>query len=351
MIKLYDKIETFCSYPWQRIKVSCEGDVTMCCFQQRKCLGNLLNSTLEEIWHGPVAEEVRATTLQNKLHPSCAAASCPFIHAQHKLAGQRFPVADFGMPTQLEIDLPTQHCNIGGENPSPENPACIMCERFSRFQRQEDRLNDVCAALKPYVRHLKEIHIQGVAEPFWKNRIFEIMETMDIERHKHRLMVTTVTNGTILTKEKIDRWLSLPNSAIVFSIDASTPATYKAIRQLDLYDRVVGNLMTVAARRTPTQRLKIHNNINILNVGEVVGMVQVGARAKVDVLEFNPTYFTPHIEVNAGNAHLFAEAQKRIREAAASLKVPVVFLRDLALDFLVVHPDDLKPTLFDLPLA
>jgi len=351
MIKLYEKIETFCSYPWQRIKVSCEGDVTMCCFQQRKCLGNLLKNTLEEIWYGPVAEEVKAFTLQNRLHPTCAAASCPFIHVQHKLANQRFSVASVGLPTQLEIDLPTQHCNIGGENPSAENPACIMCERFSRFERQEDRLDEVCASLKPYVRNLKEIHIQGVAEPFWKNRIFEITEMMGVDQYKHKMMITTVTNGTILTKEKIERWLSFPNSTIVFSIDASTPPTYKAIRQLDVYDRVVGNLMTIAGLRTPTQRLKIHNNINILNVGEVVGMVEVGARAKVDVLEFNPTYFAPRIEVNAGNAHLFAEAQKRIREAAASLKVPVVFLRDLALDFLVVHPDDLNPPLFSLPLA
>jgi MoaA/NifB/PqqE/SkfB family radical SAM enzyme len=315
------------------MKVNCEGDVTMCCFQQRKCLGNILKQSFEEIWSGPIAEAVRADTLKNKLHSTCSCDTCPFIHIQNELDKHMFEFGDIGLPLQMEIDLPTQHCNIGGENPNEKNPACIMCERHTRFVKQEDKLNEVCLKLKPYVRHLKELHIQGVSEPFWKDKIFEITELLGADQFKHKINITTVTNGTILTKQRIERWLEYPNSCVTFSLDASTPETFKKIRILDAYEKIVDNLIIIASLRTPTQRLKIHNNINTLNVREVVGMVELAALVKVDALEFNPTYFTPDIEVNAGNAYLFKEAQQSIIDASRRLGVNVYFLRNLALNY------------------
>lgn len=325
-------MEAFCNFPFQRMKVDPEGDVTMCCFHERKCLGNILDLGFEGVWNGELAKRIREVTLKNKLHSTCANSTCPYISKQKHLSKIKKPFEDYGYPIQLEIDLPTQHCNIGGENPSTDQPACLMCERFWNFKRQEDRLDEVCALIKPQISRFIWVHIQGVAEPFWKDRIFELIDKLGIWEHRENIQVTTTTNGTILTDARIERWYELPFNVTTFSIDAASPGTYKLLRRVDLYDRVIENLKKCCAKRGPRQSVHIHNNINILNIKDVVGMVEVAAEAGVNSLDFNPTYAVPGICVNESNLHLFRKAETRIIEASKRLGVTVTFTRKMTLD-------------------
>lgn len=323
-------VHAFCSYPFVRLKATCVGDVTMCCYQERKCLGNLFEKSFEEIWFGTVAEAIRADTLRNFLHPMCKVSACPFYHRE--LHGKA--VSYQGYPGQYEIDLPTQHCNIGGENPSPENPACIMCERHTNYIRQTDRLNEVCGFLRPHIGHVHAVHIQGIAEPFWKDRIFEVINQLGIEPLKSRIRISTTTNGTLMTEERRKQLLSYPLSCITWSLDAATPETYVKIRRVPMYEKIVENLLAYCReRRSPDQTVHIHNNINLLNVDEVVGMVELAHKAKVDLIDFNPTISVPTICVDPYNVRVFRDAQKRIIEAARRLEVKTTFMRNLTLDY------------------
>lgn len=338
MIKTCKQERVFCPHPWNRIKVDPEGFATMCCFHERQCLGNILEDGLDAIWNSQLSNDIRDITLKNELHATCKASTCPYIHVEDNLPNQKnfsvlVPLEDgpAPLPKQLELDLPTQWCNIGGLKPTKKNPACIMCERHVNFQPQEDRLKEVCQILKEHT--FDAVHIQGVAEPFWKDRIFEIIEDLGLWDRPNTL-VTTTTNGTILTEKKIEHFLKLPNSGITFSIDASTPETYKRIRRIDAYDLIIKNLMAYSKLRSPQQALYIHNNINLINVGEVVGMVKVAAEAKVNHVEFNPTYSTPGICVSKSNVHIFKKAEIQILEAVKELDVHLLFMRKLTLDFM-----------------
>jgi hypothetical protein len=91
--------------------------------------------------------------------------------------------------------------------------------------------------------------------------------------------------------------------------------------------------------RKPGQIIRIHNNINKLNLHEVVGMVELAAQCGVDEVEFNPTYHTPDICVDYHSAHAFAAAQQQIVEAAKRLGVKATFMRNLALDFEIREPE------------
>jgi molybdenum cofactor biosynthesis enzyme MoaA len=322
--------QAFCAYPFTRFKITCEGNATMCCYQERKCLGNILEQGFEQVWFGPIAQAIRQETLQNQLHPLCKIDACPFYHRPQL---QPTTIHHRVFPTQFEIDLPSQHCNIGGENPSPDNPACIMCERHTNYIKQEDRLDAVCEMLKPYVQYVDAIHIQGVAEPFWKERIFDILGLLEVDRFKDRLTISTTTNGTLMNAERRKRFLAYPRSNITFSLDAAKPETYRVIRRVDMFDRILDNLFSYAVeRRRGLQGLSIHNNINLLNVNEVVGMVEIAARARVDVLDFNPTCETPVIMVDRSNVKIFRDAQKSIIEAARKFGVKTTFMRNLTLD-------------------
>ena len=69
-------LEAFCAYPFQRARVTCEGNVAMCCFmrpdplksESEAYIGNVLNNSFDEIWFGEVAESIRKDTLAGKLH-------------------------------------------------------------------------------------------------------------------------------------------------------------------------------------------------------------------------------------------------------------------------------------------
>ena len=330
MLKTSMDINAFCAYPFQRLKFSSDGYVTMCCFQTRKCLGNILKQKFEDIWFGSLAQEIRNETIQGRLHAKCQQPTCPFFHSHH-LETETFVQKQY--PTQFEIDLPMQHCNVGGENPDEDNPACIMCERHRVFEKQEDKLDQICEKIKKYVRFLDAIHIQGVSEPFWKNRIFEIIEILDIKPYKNKLRISTTTNGTLLNSKCRARFLKLPLSSLTWSIDASTPETFKSLRRWNSYSSVVNNLKNYAKERTPEQHLRIHNNINLININDVEGMVELAAETKVDCLEFNATYSVPQICVNKSNYKQFVDAQEKIIDLSNKLGVNTKFMRNLFLDY------------------
>jgi MoaA/NifB/PqqE/SkfB family radical SAM enzyme len=333
MLKMTHRVEAFCYYPFIRFKVTCDGQASMCCFQRRNVLGNILETDLETLWNSPLAQKIREETLKGRFHRACQVSSCPFWKKKNLTTN---PVDVFHLPRQLEIDLPTSHCNIGGEFPTERNPACLMCERHRVPPEKwgnNDRLEEVCEKLRPYMRYIQAVHIQGVSEPFWKDRIFEVADYLDMKHHQNHARITSTTNGTLMTKERRDRFLEYPMSCLVWSLDAGTPEVFKKLRRLDMYDRVVENLRLYSfGRKTQTQEVIIHNNINTINIGDVEKMVETAALCKVDRLDINATYDVPEICVNKKNVSLFRDAQRRIMEKSRELGVYVTFMRDLTLD-------------------
>jgi MoaA/NifB/PqqE/SkfB family radical SAM enzyme len=241
----------------------------------------------------------------------------------------------------LEIDLPNTHCNVGGLNPDQiKSPACIMCERASPFFKPEkNHLFEVLAKIKHIVPNLSQIHIQGIAEPFYQTRndgflLFDVMDALGFDEFAEKITISVTTNGTLFKKSVRERYLKrAPNSITNFSIDAATPETFKAIRIFDCFDNVIDNMYEFSLERNrPKQFLRIHNNINTMNVHEVIGMVQIAHRANVECVEFNSTNgFNHKILVNKNNCGLFAKAQRDIIDECKRLNVPVNFIRPLDL--------------------
>lgn len=327
------KIRTFCSYPWERFKINPEGDVAMCCFQGDKTLGNLMNNDFDELWNGKVANYIRNNLSDNKWPIPCSnSGSCPYRNVGKNY---QFELNYGELPIDLEIDLPTQHCNIGGEKPDEENPACIMCERhkvgWKRFW-QEDHLEEICEKLKFLVPTLRSIHVQGIAEPFWKGYIFQILEWLDIKSYPN-IVISTTTNGTLMSKRVRSQFLEYENSILVWSLDAATPNTFKLIRRVDAYSKITENLKAYCEERNfEKQKVRIHNNINLLNIQEVEGMIDLAAEVGIDEINFNPTYGCQGISVSDQNVHLFKKAEQKINQRAEELGVLATYMRPLTLD-------------------
>ena len=80
------------------------------------------------------------------------------------------------------------------------------------------------------------------------------------------------------------------------------------------------------------QFLRVHNNINTMNVHEVVGMVHIAHKARAEYVEFNPTNgFNHKILVNPENCGLFRKAERDIVAECEKLDQPYKLLRPLDL--------------------
>ncbi|MCH6258442.1 SPASM domain-containing protein [Puniceicoccaceae bacterium K14] len=66
-----------CSHPWKSSLININGDVHACPHSGLK-LGNLHESTFEEIWNGDTLQSIRKHIKRGEQHPACKSAECPF---------------------------------------------------------------------------------------------------------------------------------------------------------------------------------------------------------------------------------------------------------------------------------
>jgi hypothetical protein len=289
----------------------------------------ILHSDLLSIWRNQVANAIREETTKNNLHPVCRSwNNCPYqtlpkntwTFSTHK---------NFKYPTALEICLPDKHCNIGGENPTKENPACIMCIRhFRDFSKDVDYTDLICEKSKPLMAYLNWFSVLGTAEPFWKDAVFNVLDKVDFYKYKDRIMFYTNTNGTCLNKKTISKFFDyVDNSIISFSLDAATTETFRKIRRLDCYELIIKNIKLFKSMRNDNHKLWIYNNINLLNVHEMVAMVETAADIGVEKLIMLPTHDQSgivklgNLTLNNDNVHLFKEAAFKAMKRAEELGV------------------------------
>ncbi|MBC7458011.1 MAG: SPASM domain-containing protein [Bdellovibrionaceae bacterium] len=327
----------FCSYPFEHLHIHVDGNLYMCCYQRMIPIGNILEQSFESIWYGSVAQDIREKIIASELPAACLGGGCPYAHQGRYKSS---PVETVNLPNTFFIYLPNTHCNIGGTQPTDKSPACIMCERDAPgyvFDKV-NRLPEILPLLRPYMKHVQQVHVQGIAEAFWKDAIFEVLDLLDYDSHKDHVYVTTVTNGILLNKDRLTQFLNrVPKVGVAWSLDAATPETYQKIRRLNVFDKICENIKEYSNLKSTrgNMEFKIQHNINTLNVHEVVEMVRFAHLVKAEILEFNVTGSTGHIDhilVNQENCHVFKEAQIKIEEEAKKLDVHTVFLAPLDLN-------------------
>lgn len=336
-MKKYKNLKAFCERPFSHIKIDVKGDVSMCCYQGS--LGNILENSIEDIWNNDLSKEIRKYTLENKLHPWCKSwGACPHINKDLTKNHMEFPYEE-SLPISIEIDLPSRHCNIGGENPNEKNPACIMCPRdFEKF-RSTDKWNmnntaKIAESLKVLMPRLYRLSVLGVAEPFWRNAVFDILDILEYKKYKKEILFWTFTNGSLFNDKCQDKFLEYTHrSQINCSLDAGTKETYIKIRRRDFFDTIVKNLVIYSSKRTDLQRLEIHNNINKMNVNEMHLMVDTAKEVWADEIYFNIThdaagYSECHdIMIKEEDHNLFKENEIRAKERAKELGIEIRMYR------------------------
>jgi MoaA/NifB/PqqE/SkfB family radical SAM enzyme len=336
MLKV-NSTRVFCPLPFIRMKIDPYGGVTQCCYQEPNHLGNILEQDFQEIWNSKTAEEIRKYTLECRLHPRCEGwGGCPFIGREVKDFEKDFPLihsVNKYYPLGLELDLPSTHCNIGGENPDPvTSPACIMCPRNRKDFTKElgiSKFDEILEKVKFLMPHLEELTILGVAEPFWKDALFKAFDTLDYIPHNDHCRFWTFTNGTIFGPRVQKKYMEYVKRSILnFSLDAATPETYVKIRRFDFYETIKENIKRYSARRNPSlHTVKICHVLSNMNFREMPLMVEEAEEMGADDILFNFVHnaggpeITASLLITGEQREEYEKYEAQAKEIASQTKV------------------------------
>jgi MoaA/NifB/PqqE/SkfB family radical SAM enzyme len=332
------RIQSFCGLPFQRMKINHIGDVAQCCFQSQP-IGNILNDTFDKVWGSDLAKEIQETTLKGELHPVCKGwGGCPFIGESLEKTETSDVYENFNFPTGLELELPPYHCNIGGTDPNEDNPACIMCPRNSKEyvngpNFKVNKFDEILSKVKMLMPFLDELTILGVAEPFWKDALFDSLETLNFGKHREKIHFWTFTNGSIFSKKIEEKYCEIvKDSCLNFSIDAATPETYLKIRRLNFYDTIKRNITRYANNSPESHVISICHNINIHNLHEMPLMVKDAIEMGADSIYMNPVHsaggYINVEKLQVTDRGLFNDLRSQAIELAHG-KIEISIIRDL----------------------
>ena len=336
-------MRAYCNLPFIRLKIDDDGSYQSCCHQATH-YGNFIkdDSNLEQAMESLLLKDVRVSTLNDKLHSSCNNTQCPLYYQD--LTNKPHDVAITRYPKQIELALPATWCNIGGLSPTPDT-ACIMCPRSSTKYMApylngtiQDNTDRLCEIIKPAMPYLETFTVLGIAEPFYKGRIFDVFDILEFKKYKDNIMFWTFCNGSLFGDQNQEKYINeyVTWSHIGFSLDAATPQTYQKIRRLDYYKTITRNLENyfnkVSGFSTKRDFSFTSYNINKLNLHEMEDMVRFSQNVGANRAEFSLTYdvgtemaLHRNLICNESNWQEFWEMQQRVEQLAKQLNYRVDF--------------------------
>ena len=332
-------MKTYCDLPFIRIKIDSDGSYQSCC-HQTDYYGNILDETFDitTFFKSPKIVEVKNSVLSNKLHKSCNNQQCPKFYKN--LEDKPYSVSLSKYPTQIELNLPSELCNIGGLKPTPDT-ACIMCPRSSKSFMDlniSDRTFEILDKLKPAIPYLNTFTVLGIAEPFWKNKLFEVFDYINFKQYKNDIFFWTYSNGSVFNPTVQEIYLNeyVNRTCIGFSLDAATQETYTKIRRLKVFNKITKNLEAYF-NKTHNESVKrdwsfVSHNINLLNLHEMEQMVRYSKNIGANRIQFTLTYVTdPGMKldrnylINETNWKMFWEISQRAVQVGKEINQEIEF--------------------------
>jgi MoaA/NifB/PqqE/SkfB family radical SAM enzyme len=254
LLRAYNAVRTtphksiFCHAPFASMNFAQSGDVTVCCYNRTYTLGTYPSDTIERMWKGPAARQLRESMLHNDLPRGCDICMSQF--ASGNFSGLRARSFDylaeaydrvegtpFAFPKVMEFEI-SNACNL----------ECTMCTGFfsSSIRHNREKLPPLknpyddafVAQLEPFVPHLRAARFLG-GEPFLVRTYYQIWDLFI--RLNRGIEISITTNATTLN-DRIKGILDKLRAHIIVSIDSLQPARYESIRVNAHHAEVMRNI-------------------------------------------------------------------------------------------------------------
>jgi wyosine [tRNA(Phe)-imidazoG37] synthetase (radical SAM superfamily) len=296
-----EKNRLFCSKPFRWFEVcgsyQPKGDVFMCCPGWLETpIGNIQRQSVEEIWNGEKAREIRRSILDGSF-TYCNRARCSFLQF---ISG---PVERIGDVKDKEL----KEIIRDGRTILPYGPREINCS-------YDDSCNLFCPSCRAKViietthkQEIWEIHkkleheafqdarllyLTGSGDPFGSPFYRKWIRTMRRESMPHLEKIHIHTNAQLWTREL---WNTIPEEtrnlvkSTEISIDAASSETYAINRRGGKFEKLLRNLEFVSSLREcgPLRSVTISMVVQKNNFREMSDFVRLGKRFRFDTVYFS----------------------------------------------------------------
>ena len=347
-----DKAKFVCDHPWTHFEVNNpNGVVTMCCDNSTP-LGNVNDSSVEEIWNGKDYRNMRRRMRDDGAHAICPL-TCPVLNGF-----KTFQKLDW-WKDELATDSPAYaNAKTNEEELKTHQLELASLPRWMRFTysyacnldcyhcyQREDATQKVTlpAAFLDRVGELSpnfQVLYPFGGEPFLFKPVLNLIES---EAINPACKYVFATNATLLS-ERVFELLEKRNILLFsVSLDAATEGSYQDLRlrgRKGDFNAVLDNLRRVAElRRRKPFLFDISMTLNVRNHDEIERFVDLGVELNADplimlvtnpyqtaefqseFLHFTPAQFaTMYAQIGAGLIKLRKAGLKEAESALISLQ-------------------------------
>jgi short-subunit dehydrogenase/MoaA/NifB/PqqE/SkfB family radical SAM enzyme len=166
------------------------------------------------------------------------------------------------------------------------NLKCVMCpwrELAKKAGNQGIMTPEVWQAIRPYLNRVQSVDFTGGGEPLLQHKLAEWIADATNARCKAGFL----SNGLLLTEDKLKEFLDVGLKWICISMDGATPEIYNKVRVGSNFDRVCENIANInRLRRDKIPKTMINFVLMDLNAHQMEEIVQLAGRLGVDQLNF-----------------------------------------------------------------
>jgi radical SAM protein with 4Fe4S-binding SPASM domain len=228
----------FCVVPFTSLILEPDGKVGSCRHKGSEFpVGNILDSSLDEIWNGPFIRDWRRQFLSGEVkncetevrHRACHL--CPDYN--ELLPHASLDEVQSRRPLRLGLNFNGQ-CNL----------ECQMCHIWQKPNGLYDKIG-FWEKLADYCRDLREVELLS-GEPFVQKDTYRLIDLLSEVNPSCRWTITT--NAHWKLTDRIRRSLDrIRFKSLIVSIDSVVPETYARIRKKGRLDVVLSNLDLLTA--------------------------------------------------------------------------------------------------------
>jgi MoaA/NifB/PqqE/SkfB family radical SAM enzyme len=218
-----------------------EGDVYVCCYNQKHNLGNIGQKSIKDIWNSRNAEKIRHHVKNNYLISGCD--ECKYLLQTGQFESAH--ISDYDnilghkvYPTKMEFQF-SNLCNLECTMCTGDYSSSIALNRENRKPHMTLYGREFVDQLEEFVPHLKIATFSG-GEPFISPIYYDIWKL--IQRLNPHCKIVVQTNGTVLN-EKVKKALEQGQFNIGISLDSLNEETYNNIRVNATLKETLANIM------------------------------------------------------------------------------------------------------------
>ena len=214
----------FCSVPWDTIQIDEDGDVMLCGCQQHMpyVVGNIYQSSLTEIWKGPIANMVRDSVAAGDF--TYCAWSCPHLNILVDRPDRLPDLSTFPLIVKIDLD---RSCNL-------KCPSCrldvIIEKNGPRIDKQKAVYNEIVSWALAHPKQTVTVIPVASGEIFASHSGLAFLESLR-NYPLDNLKVRLTSNGTLIAKNQdLIKQLESVITKWSISLDAATEDTYTRVR-------------------------------------------------------------------------------------------------------------------------